>query len=118
VEAPLNTGVTIATNATRARLTPTGGRPSAIVAAAAASSRYPPTMTGRGRSRSASAPSSVPPMTCGTNPIPNVTAVRNAEPVDANTSTDRARMRRVSAAIASDRLRNSSRNTGSAKTSR
>ena len=50
--------------------------------------------------------------------MPNVMAVRNVEPVDVNTSTDSASMRRVSAAIASDRLRNSSRNTGSANTSR
>ncbi len=50
--------------------------------------------------------------------MPNVSAPRNAEPVCANTRTDSATVRSVSAPIASARHQNSTRNTGSASTCR
>jgi hypothetical protein len=50
--------------------------------------------------------------------MPNVTAVSSGDPVRSNTSTESASIRRVSAPIASDRVRNRVRKMGSANTSR
>ena len=106
----------MASVATSARLAPTGRatRPSTV--ATTNSSRYPVVMRRRGGSRSASDPSRVPPTTWGRKPTPNVTAVSSGEPVTVKTSTDNARMRRVSAAMATDLVTKSTRKTGSAKT--
>ena len=118
LEAPLKTGVPTATAATRVSASQVGSGSRASAAAVAHSMTYAAVISGRGRSRSDSEPSSIPPITWGRKPMPKVIADSQAEPVAVKTRSDSATMRRVSAAIASVRLAKITLEDRTAKTSR